>query len=138
VKKRIAIITLVALVCGVFVTLIGSQFVSGLYYSRDSAAQSELQTLTTQLEVYKTLNGFYPTTDQGLEALVVCPTSSPVPGHWQQLVFLYTLLDPWHRRFIYRFPSPGDPATFDLFSLGADGIESAHDIRVAHVRLTRR
>ncbi len=112
--------------------MLAYKFAGGISYDRGVAAQAALYAVTTQLEIYHQLNGFYPTDEQGLKALVVRPTSSPVPEHWQQLVFFDTLLDPWHHRLVYHFPSAHDHTTFDLFSLGPDGIESSDDIRVRH------
>jgi general secretion pathway protein G len=128
-KRILKTVVSVALLL-VAATMVAYKFAGGIYYDKGVAAQAALYSVTTQLEIYHQLNGFYPTDEQGLKALVVGPTSSPVPEHWQQLVFFSTLLDPWHRRLVYRFPSPHDPMTFDLFSLGPDGMESPDDIRV--------
>jgi general secretion pathway protein G len=112
------------------VALVWYYKVSGnTYYPRDIAAQGDLLGLRTQLELYKKLNGFFPTTEQGLEALVTCPQSSPIPEHWIQQLSA-NIVDPWHHPYVYRFPNPKDPSTFDLFSLGPDGVESDDDIRV--------
>jgi len=100
----------------------------GLYYDPAWNTGARLSTLRTQLEIYKQMNGSYPTTDQGLHSLVAMPTSSPIPEHWQQLVFEDTILDAWKRPFGYRFPSSKDPNSFDLFSLGRDGVESNDDM----------
>jgi general secretion pathway protein G len=98
------------------------------YYLRDIAAQTDLVELSSQLELYEKLNGFYPTTAQGLQALVSRPQSSPIPEHWIQQL-RKNVVDPWSHPYVYRFPSTRDSNTFDLFSLGPDGIESNDDIR---------
>jgi general secretion pathway protein G len=98
------------------------------YYPRDTVAQGDLIGLNTQLQLYKKLNGFFPTTEQGLEALVTRPQSPPIPEHWIQQLSA-NIVDPWHHPYVYRFPNPKNPSTFDLFSLGPDGVESNDDIR---------
>jgi general secretion pathway protein G len=96
-------------------------------YDRPTAAKADLRALATQLDVYKHYNGSYPTNRQTLDALVTRPTSSPVPEHWIQ--HLRELpIDPWQHPYVYRYPSSKDPNTFDLFSLGPDGVESSDDI----------
>lgn len=103
----------------------------GSYYDPAWNTEAGLYSLTTQLEIYKQMNGSYPTSEQGLEALVTMPTSSPIPQHWVQLVFHRNLLDSWQRHFVYRFPDPRNPTSFDLFSLSRDGIESDDDMRIS-------
>jgi general secretion pathway protein G len=103
-------------------------FRGGIDYPRDTVARAELLSLETQLDFYKQTNGFYPTTAQGLEALVTRPQSSPIPEHWFQHYFNLNV-DPWHHPYVYRFPNPKDPNTFDLLSLGPDGVESDDDVR---------
>ena len=98
-------------------------------YIQHANALGTVQNLQTQLEIYSQLNGFYPSTEQGLEALVTRPTSSPVPQHWMQLVFQDNLIDSWGRPVVYRSPAPNDIDPYDLFSLGPDGVESSDDIR---------
>jgi general secretion pathway protein G len=117
-----------------FIFLVGAAYVlyetsEAQYDARPVNAQSGLQTLQGQLNIYARLNGFHPTTEQGLNALVSRPTSSPIPQNWSQLVFPETLVDPWHHSFVYRSPSPKDSTSFDLFSLGPDGVESDDDLR---------
>ncbi len=98
-------------------------------YIQLSNARGTERTLETQLEIYRQLNGSYPSTEQGLEALVTRPTSSPTPQHWTQLVFHDTLIDPWGRPVVYRSPAANGVDAYDLFSLGPDGVESDDDIR---------
>ena len=91
-------------------------------------ARATVQTLQTQLTIYRQLNGFYPSTEQGLEALVTRPTSSPIPQHWTQLVFHSNLIDVWGRPVVYRVSAANGIDPYDLFSLGPDGVESDDDI----------
>ena len=95
------------------------------------AESAHLMSLTTQLDLYAKTNGFYPTTSQGLRALLQRPESSPVPQHWFQQLFPDELVDRWGHPYVYRSPGSTDPASYDLFSLGPDGLESKDDVRVA-------
>jgi general secretion pathway protein G len=126
VRRALIIVGVLLLLC-VLAAVATYQFTGGVEYNRDFAAESTILSLSTQLRLYRDMNGSFPTTEQGLDALVVCPASSPVPEHWLQLVDFANLNDPWHRKLQYR---QLDAGSFDLFSLGPDGVESSDDIRV--------
>ncbi len=71
-------------------------------------------------------SGFFPTTEQGLKALLESPTAPPVPPNWRgpYLENREVIKDAWGREFLYVTPGPGDPPRpYDLWSLGADGAE---------------
>ena len=95
------------------------------------AAKADIGAIVQALKLYRLDNGGYPTTDQGLGALVQRPTTTPVPGNWKQGGYLERLpKDPWGGD--YQFLSPGVRGEIDVFSLGADrargGEGSAADI----------
>lgn len=100
----------------------------GRSYPNDIVVRADLLSLKSELGMYKERNGFYPTTEQGLHAFVAMPQSSPIPQHWVQLLH-QDRLDPWHHPYVYRLHAK-DPSTFDVFSLGPDGVESNDDIRL--------
>ncbi|MEW5974067.1 MAG: type II secretion system major pseudopilin GspG [Pseudomonadota bacterium] len=89
--------------------------------ARITKAKQDIRALEAALNLYKLDNFSYPTTDQGLEALVQPPTTEPIPPKWKQGGYLDRLpQDPWGRPYMYL--SPGDQGrAFDLYSLGADG-----------------
>lgn len=89
--------------------------------ARITKAKQDIRALEAALNLYKLDNFNYPTTDQGLEALVQPPTTEPIPPKWKQGGYLDRLpQDPWGRPYMYL--SPGDQGrAFDLYSLGADG-----------------
>ena len=87
---------------------------------------ADLSAIQTELEENKTANGVYPTTDQGLRALVLTPVSSPVPGHWTQL-FHEEPLDPWGAPYVYQCPGTKNPNKYDVFSAGLDHIPYTSD-----------
>jgi general secretion pathway protein G len=93
------------------------------------AAKADVGAIVQALKLYRLDNGFYPSTDQGLGALVQKPGTQPVPGNWKP--YLDKLpRDPWQSD--YQYLNPGVKGEIDVFSLGADrargGEGSAADI----------
>ena len=72
-------------------------------------------------------NGNYPTTAQGLNALMVRPTSPPVAENWKGPYIEEPPLDPWKRPYTYRYPGTHPPRDYDLSSKGADGQDGTED-----------
>jgi general secretion pathway protein G len=88
--------------------------------ARVAVAQTDIRAISSALELYRLDNRTYPTTAQGLDALVRKPVTPPEPPNWVAGGYLIeTPLDPWGSPYIYR--SPGEAGSFDLVSLGADG-----------------
>ena len=88
--------------------------------ARIVAAKHDIGTVVAALKLYKLDNGRYPTTDQGLQALVEKPTSEPVPGNWKSGGYLEKMpKDPWGRDYLYL--NPGIKREIDVMSYGADG-----------------
>lgn len=86
---------------------------------------SDLASIETSLNLYKLDNFQYPSTDQGLEALVSKPSGDPAPKAWKQRL-PKTPIDPWKNP--YKYLSPGTHGEFDVYSLGPDGRQSEDDI----------
>jgi len=83
------------------------------------AAKADVAAIVQALKLYRLDNGNYPTTDQGLIALVQKPTTAPIPPNWKQGGYLDKLpRDPWGSD--YQYLSPGVRGEIDVFSLGAD------------------
>ena len=90
--------------------------------ARVVAAKHDLDTLVAALKLYKLDNGRYPTTDQGLKALVEKPSSDPLPANWKQGGYLEKMpKDPWGHDYLYL--NPGIKGEIDVMSYGADGQE---------------
>ena len=88
--------------------------------ARVVAAKHDIGTVVAALKLYKLDNGRYPTTEQGLQALVEKPTSDPVPGNWKSGGYLEKMpKDPWGRDYLYL--NPGIKREIDVMSYGADG-----------------
>lgn len=83
-------------------------------------AKSDVQALTTALNLYKLDNYTYPSTEQGLEALVSPPSGQPEAPNWKKGGYIERLpKDPWQRD--YQYLSPGQHGEIDVYSLGRDG-----------------
>ncbi len=90
--------------------------------ARKVRANQDITTLSAALELYRLDNFSYPSTDQGLQALVEKPSGDPEPSNWQAGGYVKQLpKDPWGREYIY--VSPGESGDFDIISLAGDGVE---------------
>lgn len=93
--------------------------------ARVAKAKMDMRQIEFALKLYKLDNGFYPTTDQGLEALIEKPDSKPEPRNYRENGYLEANdapVDPWGNEFIYR--APGDAnRDYEIISLGADSEE---------------
>src|SRR6266436_8284290 len=92
-------IMLVVTIIGLLLTAAIFGFRGNVEYSRRVRVQGDIQGITTQLKLYESMNGFYPTTDQGLRALVSQPDSDPRPTRWYQL-YKDVPKDPWQNEYI--------------------------------------
>ena len=88
--------------------------------ARVVAAKQDIGTLVAALKLYKLDNGRYPSTEQGLKALLEKPVSEPVPANWKSGGYLEKApKDPWGHDYIYL--NPGLNGEIDVMSYGADG-----------------
>lgn len=88
-------------------------------------AKQDISAISSALKLYKLDNFNYPTTDQGLDALVSKPTDEPVPKNWKPLLDNVPT-DPWGNPYLYL--SPGEHGAFDLFTYGADGVDGGEGV----------
>jgi len=94
--------------------------------ARRAKVQQDIRAIESALDLYKLDNYRYPTTDQGLEALVSPPSSGPEPENYKDGGYLRKLPeDPWGNP--YRYLRPGEHGEFDVYSLGADGAPGGTD-----------
>jgi len=110
------------IVVGIIVILLGlaiSKIGNPTGFAKTTAVRADVQAIGTQLKLYESMNGFYPTTEQGLQALVSRPDTDPQPARWYQL-FKEVPKDPWQNNYIYRCPGTKHPDSYDLFSAGPD------------------
>ncbi len=102
--------------------LVGSavKFMGGnIGVAQDVRVKADIQAFSTQLKLYQGLNGFLPTSEQGLKALITQPSSEPKPRQWRQF-FDKMPLDPWQNEYNYVCPGTHNPNSFDLYSSGQD------------------
>jgi len=95
-------------------------------YAKHTAVRADTQAIGTQLKLYESMNGFYPSTEQGLQALVTQPQNDPRPTRWYQF-FKQVPKDPWGNEYIYRCPGVKNPSEYDLYSAGPDRIPDTAD-----------
>lgn len=89
-------------------------------------AKQDIRTLENALRMYKLDNLFYPSTDQGLDALVHEPTTEPLPRKWAKDGYIDRLADdPWGKPYLYL--QPGINGSVDIFSPGPDGLTETED-----------
>ena len=91
-----------------------------------SQVESDFKSFESGLAMYKLNGGTFPSTQQGLKALVDKPTSTPVPRRWSPVLDKVPL-DPWGAPYGYRFPGKKRANEFEIFSMGADGMENTAD-----------
>ncbi|WP_047045870.1 type II secretion system major pseudopilin GspG [Vibrio mexicanus] len=124
-KKQSGFTLLEVMVVVVILGILASFVVPNLLGNKEKADQqkaiTDIVALENALDMYRLDNSVYPTTDQGLEALVTKP-SSPEPRNYRDGGYIRRLPnDPWGNE--YQYLSPGDNGTIDIFTLGADGQE---------------
>jgi general secretion pathway protein G len=113
-------VMVVIVILGVLAALIVPKVMGRPDEARVVAAKQDIAAISQALKLYKLDNRRYPTTEQGLSALVVKPSLAPIPDNWKAGGYLEKLpKDPWGGD--YQYLSPGVHGEFDVFSYGADG-----------------
>ena len=115
----------VIIILGLLAAIVMPRVVGQTDKARYSQAQVQMRILEDALKRYKLDSGRFPTTEQGLDALVRQPTTGTLPRNWQQGGYLdkpEVPIDPWGNNYIYISPGQHGP-DYDLKSLGADGLE---------------
>lgn len=116
----------VVVILGILAALVVPQVMSRPDQAKVTVAQTDITAIGAALDMYKLDNGAYPSTQQGLEALVKKPAGNPQPKNWNQDGYLKKLpVDPWGNP--YQYLSPGTKGKLDLYSLGADSKEGGED-----------
>ncbi|KLV06118.1 MULTISPECIES: type II secretion system major pseudopilin GspG [Photobacterium] len=130
-RKQRGFTLLEVMVVIVILGVLASLVVPNLLGNKEKADQQKVVTdisaLEQALDMYKLDNSVYPTTDQGLEALVTKPASSPEPRNYRNGGYIKRLpQDPWGND--YHYVMPGEHGAVDIFSLGADGQEGGDGV----------
>ncbi len=112
----------VIVILGILAGLIIPRIMSRPEEARQAKARIQIESLETALKLYKLDIGSYPSTEQGLQALVEAPTVGDLPKNWREGGYLEKRRvpkDPWDNEYVYLCPGTHDE--FDLSSYGADG-----------------
>jgi general secretion pathway protein G len=113
-------IMVVIVILGILAALVVPRVLERPDEARTVAARNDIATMLQALKLYRLDNQRYPTTEQGLQALVARPTIEPLPMNWKPNGYLDRLPnDPWGHP--YQYLNPGLHGEIDVFSLGADG-----------------
>lgn len=112
----------VLVIIGILAGYVGPKLMGHSEEAKRTMAGVQIQALETGLKLYKLDNGVYPSTEQGLSALVEAPTAGKLPPKWRKGGYLEKdklPKDPWGNDYVYL--CPGAHGDFDIISYGADG-----------------
>jgi general secretion pathway protein G len=113
----------VVLIIGLLSTIVGAAVFQQVDKGRVTAARAQINSLEGVLEIYRMDNARFPTTEQGLQALITAATSEPAPRNFPAGGYLKggrLPKDPWGEPYHYEAPGQNNPSSFDLWSYGAD------------------
>ncbi|MBU0504252.1 MAG: type II secretion system major pseudopilin GspG [Candidatus Omnitrophota bacterium] len=118
---------LVVVIIGALVAMVMPRLTGRSEQARTTAASADIQAnIATALKLYELDNGNFPTTEEGLNALLTRPASA---RNWSGPYLERKPIDPWGREYNYKCPGEHRPADYDLYSLGKDGAESPDDVK---------
>lgn len=113
-------VMVVVVILGILASVVVPRIMDNPDKARVTKASQDIRAIESALNLYKLDNFNYPSTDQGLEALVRQPSGSPEAKNWKEGGYLPSLSpDPWGNSYLYM--SPGIKGEIDIFSYGADG-----------------
>jgi len=113
----------VVVILGILALYVAPKIMGRPDEAKQVKAKMDIASLETALKLYRLDNGFYPSTEQGLAALVQMPQSGQIPKNWKEGGYLekgQVPKDPWGNEFVYL--SPGNHGEFDIICYGADGV----------------
>ena len=119
-------IMVVVIIIGLLASIVVPNVMERLDQANVQKARADFKSLQTALKLYHIDNFNYPTTEQGLEALITKPSIAPIPRNYKGNGYLESLpRDPWGNE--YQYLSPGEGHEYDIYSLGADGVSGGQD-----------
>lgn len=131
-------IMVVVVIIGLLAALVGPRLIGQSDTAKITATKAQIKNIEQALELYHLNNGFFPTTDQGLIALIEKPTMHPEPKNYQRGGYLNSKSvpkDAWGNDFVYM--CPGEEGDYDIVSLGADGREGGEGVNSDFSNWTR-
>ncbi|MCX7793124.1 MAG: type II secretion system major pseudopilin GspG [Thermodesulfovibrionales bacterium] len=117
-------VLVVIFILSILAAIVAPKIIGRTDDARIAEAKLQIKNFETALKLFKLDNGFYPSTEQGLEALITKPTTGRIPPNYREGGYLEQKkipLDPWGNPYIYL--SPGIHGDYDIISYGADGKE---------------
>lgn len=111
-------VMVVVVILGILAAVVVPNIMNKPEEARVSKAKQDVRALEAALNAYKLDNYNYPSTEQGLQALVKKPSGSPPANHWNGPYIMKLPLDPWHHP--YQYMNPGVHGNIDIFSTGKD------------------
>jgi general secretion pathway protein G len=121
---------LVVIIITTLAAMVVPRFAGRAREAKVAAANADIRAnIAGALDMYEVDNGAYPTTEQGLAALMEAPVTPPVPQRWRgpYLKKKGGLKDPWGASYVYRAPGLHNTEDYDLYSLGPGGTEDGAD-----------
>lgn len=118
-------VMVVVVILGILAAIIVPKIMSRPEQARVIEAKQDILAIQSALDLYKLDNGFYPSTDQGLQALITKPTNAPTPQNWKSDGYLQKLpKDPWGEAYQYM----NENEKLRIFSFGPKGKEGESEI----------
>lgn len=118
---------LVLVILGILAALVVPRFANRSQQARQTAARADISSISTTISAFEIDNGRYPTSEEGLAALLSAPAGL---DNWRgpYLEKGKKPADPWGNEYVYRYPGQRNADSYDLYSLGPDGREGNDDI----------
>jgi general secretion pathway protein G len=114
-------IMVVIVILGLLAALVVPKLIGRTEEAKQTQTRLQIKNIEQALQLFKLDNGFYPTTDQGIEALVRAPEVGRIPKNYRKGGYLDRVpKDPWDNPYVY--VSPGSDRDYDITSYGADGV----------------
>ncbi len=119
-------ILVVLVIMGLLISVVAPMVLDRADEARIQKVYADFKSIETALKIYRLDNYNYPTSEQGLQALVTPSSLSPQPKNFKQGGYLSEMpTDPWGRPYLYL--SPGENSQVDIYTLGADGVSGGDD-----------
>jgi general secretion pathway protein G len=121
----------VVLIIGLLTAVVGTAIFGQIDRARVTTAKTQMKNIEAALDFYRMDNGKYPTTEQGLDALVHQPSTEPVPRQYRPEGYINggkVPRDPWGATYEYQAPGQRNSYGFDIWSFGADGQPGGKDV----------
>jgi general secretion pathway protein G len=122
--EMIVVMIIIAVIAG----LVGPRLFKNVARAKQNAAKAQIELIGIALDQYRLDNDMYPTTEQGLQALITQPVTPPIAESWDGPYLKKEVpVDPWNKEYYYESPGRNDEEGYDLYSLGRDGLEDGED-----------